>query len=103
MSGFHRLRTAATALLILFLLAGTTCLLAAARRVDDDSSRRMQQTWTTRRGHGGVVVRTTAAPATRLFDYLPRPRVIPRSGPSEGHNSIGQTMEEAGEADGRRP
>ena len=102
MSGFHRLRTAATALLILFLLAGTTCLLAAARCVDDDGSRRMLQTWTTRRSHGVVVVRT-AAPATRLFDYLPRPRVIPRSGPSEGHNSIGQTMEEAGEADGRRP
>jgi hypothetical protein len=90
MSGFHRRRTAAaTALLILFVLAAATCLLAAARPVDDDgSSRSMQQ---------------QRAPATRLFDYLPRPRVIPRSGPSEGHNSIGQTMEEAGEADGRRP
>ncbi|OQU82619.1 hypothetical protein SORBI_3006G275401 [Sorghum bicolor] len=93
MSGFHRRRTAAAAaLLVLFVMAAATCLVAAARPIDNDddgSSRSMQQ----------------RAPATRLFDYLPRPRVIPRSGPSEGHNSIGQDeQEEAGEkADGRRP
>ncbi|CAL5029155.1 unnamed protein product [Urochloa decumbens] len=32
------------------------------------------------------------APAVRLYGgggYLPRPKVIPPSGPSEGHNSIG--------------
>ncbi|PVH36055.1 hypothetical protein PAHAL_7G345500 [Panicum hallii] len=76
MSGSRR-RTAA-AVLFLFLLATT---LLGARFVD--GARSMQQTT-----RSGDVVRP--APAMRLYGgYLPRPRVIPPSGPSEGHNAIG--------------
>ena len=80
-------RTAAT-VVFLFLLAAA--MLGAAAPCVDGARRSMQQT--TRRS-GDVVVRAGAgaAPAMRLYGggYLPRPRVIPPSGPSEGHNAIG--------------
>ncbi|KAJ1273567.1 hypothetical protein BS78_06G291600 [Paspalum vaginatum] len=69
-------RTAATAVLLLFLLA--------AHGVDGSSR--------------SVIRRQSSAassPAMRLqFGYVPRWKVIPPSGPSEGHNSIGQEEEE---------
>ncbi|KAG2575843.1 hypothetical protein PVAP13_7KG365701 [Panicum virgatum] len=67
-------------------------MLGAAAPCVDGARRSMQQT--TRRS-GDVVVRAGAgagaAPAMRLYGggYLPRPRVIPPSGPSEGHNAVG--------------
>ncbi|RCV14795.1 hypothetical protein SEVIR_3G008250v4 [Setaria viridis] len=86
MSVFHR-RTAA-AVLFFLLLAAT---LLASRCWVVDGARSMDEPAATKRS--GYVVRP--APAMRLYGgYLPRPKVIPPSGPSEGHNSIGPEMEQ---------
>ncbi|KAG2569931.1 uncharacterized protein LOC120680515 [Panicum virgatum] len=78
MSGSRR--RSATTVLFLFLL---TLTLLGARFVD--GARSMQQTT-----RSGDAIRPAPAAMRLVYGgYLPRPRVIPPSGPSEGHNAIG--------------
>lgn len=63
--------------LLIFLLAATL----AARC---DGSRSMHTSYVKPRSTS-----TAAMSSGRLFGYLPRAKLIPPSGPSEGHNSIG--------------
>ncbi|OEL33518.1 hypothetical protein BAE44_0005463 [Dichanthelium oligosanthes] len=94
MSGFfhYRRRSSSTActVLLFFLLAAT---LAARCCVDGARS-------TTTRSGGYV---RPAPPGMRLYGYyLQHPKVIPPSGPSEGHNSIGpESSREEAEEDHR--
>ncbi|KAL6651740.1 hypothetical protein ACP70R_010665 [Stipagrostis hirtigluma subsp. patula] len=76
-SGFHRCKS----IVLLFLLAATM----ASRCVDGSRSMKTgSYAWSP----------PTPAPAMRLFGSLPRPKLIPPSGPSERHNSIGPENEE---------
>ncbi|KAL6844314.1 hypothetical protein ACP4OV_025987 [Aristida adscensionis] len=81
MGGVHR-RTSAAVLLCLLLLAAAA--VAARRVVDDDGSRSMQTPRPL-----PTTTATAAPPAMRLFGYVPRQKLIPPSGPSEGHNAVG--------------
>ncbi|CAL5024597.1 unnamed protein product [Urochloa decumbens] len=74
-AGFHYRRSTTRATVLLFFLLAATCLLVVGARSRISYNK-----------YG------RPAPAVRLYGgggYLPRPKVIPPSGPSEGHNSIG--------------